>query len=330
MKKSAFAALAIALVGGNAFAEDPAIKVSGYVNQGVKIVTQDDVTTIQNYGLDWDDVGTWATLGAEYTGEKSGFNVVVDVTNNTDAGSVLIDTAYGWMSPVEGFKLFAGTSYSGVFDGVDDDSNDYFSSTGFSAVYTNSGFTVGAGATVDTTASTHSDTVFGVAYALDKVVSARFSALVDGAEGKLDSFSASASFPVVENLTLKAGVLGEGQADKTTAMTWLDATVGYKVDALAGQVVTYYTFENEDYNNDGKVFLLSALSVAPRVTYTVSPEVTVYAQDTFKIVDSEFTTQVIRLQVAYTVDSASSITVRGEYDTDAEKTTAYVDYLYSF
>lgn len=332
MKKFASIALVLAFTGATAFAEDPAIVVEGYVNSGVKIVTNKDGTTIQNYSLDWDDVGTWGTLGATYTGAKSGFTVSVDVStalfdgdgDEASESTAGIDTAYGWLSPVEGLKLFAGNTYSGAFDGLDDDSNDYFDSTGASATYSISGLTLGAGAVYDTTASTHADSVFGAAYALDKVVSARFSALVDGAEGKLAKFSASASFPVVDNLTLKAGVLGEGQDDETTAKTWLDATVGYKVNALAGQVVTYYTLENED------AAILSALTVTPRITYTVSPEVTVYAQDAFKLVDSEFTTQVVRLQGVYKVDAASSITVRGQYDTDAETSTVYVDYLFSF
>jgi hypothetical protein len=341
MKKFAFALAAVALTGAMAFAEDAAVKLTGYVDSGAKVVAGKGGASFTNYALDWGDAGTWATLTAKYDGAKSGFKVVVDVTtkpqtvSTTTLGAYVVpDTAYAYLVPVTGLNLIGGKGYTGVFDGIDDESDDAFSSTGLSAVYSISGVTFGAGAALNSDASsdTSADTVLGLAYTLEKVADFRASLQLVGADGLPGSYAVSASFVGVPNLTLTAGTFGYGVGHASTQKINADLTVGYAQDALFGQVVGYYLAANDKFvaTTDDTWTGKNAFNFAPRIGYKLTPDVKVYVQDNFKFVDSAYTTQVLRLNVGYSADALGSITARGEYDVKAETTTVYLDYLVTF
>lgn len=314
MKKAIVLLLALAVLGGAVFAQDATF--AGYVSTGLKIVNNDTGTKTNVYGDDWGADGTSAYLEGTISGEKSGFDVVL--FGNTDSGFA-VDTAYGWISPFAGMKIIGGNYYGGAFDGVDDDSNDYFSSEGVFATYSISGFTAGAGVNAAVKAQEDVNYVFGLAYLMDEVVSLRFSAITNDVE--LEKMSVSASLLAVPGLTVKAGYLADAMS--TTANNWADLTVGYKIsDALAAQVVAYDYFEKE------------YLTITPRVTYTASPELAVYGQVAILTEGAaplvNYATIKPRVRLTYTPDAVGKFYVQGEYDTEAEQTTVLLQYVYSF
>lgn len=337
MKKAIVLLLALAVLGGAVFAQDAALAISGYVTSGVRIVNTDAGTTFQIYSDDWVDAGTTAYIDASYTGEMAGFDVTIAGSTGYDNGigfdtgaTVEIDTAYGWISPVAGLKLIAGNWYGGAFDGVDDDSNDYFANDGVFATYSVAGLTAGAGIAPDVIANGHPDFVFGAAYMMEDMFKFRFSAQT--ASNELDAMSASVSVLAVPGLTLSAGYLAtnmtEAELSSTTftgdiMLNWMDATVGYAIsDNLSAKVVGYYYLAKE------------YLSVAPRVTYKVSDSLTVYGQVGYetegKVVNyTNAATVLPRVQLAYTSD-AGKLVAQVDYDTEAEKTTGMLYYVFSF
>jgi len=337
MKKAIVLLLVLAVLGGTVFAQDAALAISGYVTSGIKIVNADDTTTFGIYSDDWGDNGTTAYVDVSYTGEKAGFDVTFAGTSGYAAASdwdtgysVNLDTAYGWISPVTGLKLIAGNAYGGAFDGVDDDSNDYFTNDGVFATYSIAGFTAGAGIAPDVVANGHPDFVAGVAYTMDDMFKFRFSAQT--ASNELDAMSASVSVLAVPGLTLSAGYLATNMTEADLSSTplfaditlnWLDATVGYAIsDALSAKVVAYYHLAKE------------YLTVAPRVTYKVSDALTVYGQVGYET-EGEVAnylnpaTILPRVQLAYTAD-VGKIVAQIDYDTEAEKTTGMLYFVYSF
>ena len=328
MKKAIVLLLALAVLGGAVFAEDAALAVSGYVTSGIKIANTADGTTFGVYSDDWGTPETTAYIDAAYTGEMAGFDVTL--LGGSDTGFAL-DTAYGWISPVAGLKLIAGNWYGGAFDGVDDDSNDYFSKEGVFAPYSIPGFTAGAGMAPDYVADGRPDFVFGAAYMMEDMFKFRFSAQT--IVKKLDAMSASVSVLAVPGLTLSAGYLATNMTETDLdngslifpdiTLNWLDAVVGYKVsDALSAKVVMYYHLAKE------------YLTVAPRVTYKVSDSLTVYGQVGYET-EGEVanylnpTTILPRVQLAYTADVGKFV-AQIDYDTDLEKTTAMLYYVFSF
>lgn len=325
MKKAIVLLLALAVLGGAVFAQDAALAVSGYVTSGLRVVNTDAGTTFGIYSDDWGDVGTTAYIDASYSTDKAGFDVTIAgstgyaASSDWDTGaSVNLDTAYGWISPVAGLKLIAGNYYGGAFDGVDDDSNDYFANDGVFATYSISGFTAGAGIAPDVAANGHPDFVFGAAYMMADMFKFRFSA--NTASNELDAMAASVSVLAVPNLTLTAGYLSTAMA--TTAVDWLDATVGYKVsDALSAQVV-FYDYLAAEY-----------MYIAPRVTYMVTPALKVYGQVAILTEGADAVTHYATIKprgyMAYTAD-AGKLVAQVEYDTDAKKTTGMLYYVFSF
>jgi hypothetical protein len=260
MKKAIVLLLALTVIGGAVFAEDAALAVSGYVTSGIKVVNNSAGTTFGVYSDDWGTAETTAFIDASYTGEMAGFDVAL--LGGSSSGFAL-DTAYGWISPFAGLKLIAGNYYGGAFDGVDDDSNDYFANEGVFATYSVAGLTAGAGVAPDLVANGHPDFVFGAAYMMEDMFKFRFSG--NTASNEIDAMAASVSVLAVPNLTLTAGYLSTAMA--TSAVDWIDATVGYKVtDALSAKVV-FYDYLAAEY-----------MYVAPRVTYMITDALTVYAQ----------------------------------------------------
>jgi hypothetical protein len=326
MKKAIVLLLALTVIGGAVFAEDAALAVSGYVTSGIKVVNNSAGTTFGVYSDNWGTAETTAYIDASYTGEMAGFDVaLLGNSNGFD-----LDTAYGWISPFAGLKLIAGNYYGGAFDGVDDDSNDYFANEGVFATYSVAGLTAGAGVAPDLVANGHPDFVFGAAYMMEDMFKFRFSAQT--VSNELDAMSASVSVLAVPGLTLSAGYLAtnmtEAELIATTfagdiMLNWMDVTVGYAIsDKLSAKVVGYYYLAKE------------FLWVGPRVTYKVSDALTVYGQVGYEtegeVVNyTNAATILPRVQLAY-VAGAGKLVAQVDYDTDAEQTTAMLYYVFSF
>jgi len=318
MKKAIVLLLVLAVLGGAVFAEDAALAISGYVSTGIKVVSNADATTYQIYSDDWASNATTGYIDVSYTGETAGFDVTVAASSNGDG--VVLDTGYGWISPVAGLKLIAGNTYGSTFDGVDDISADKFSyKEGVFATYAISGFTAGVGVNVPNASATEDPNyLFGAAYMLDGMFKARFSAQT--AASDIDAMAASVSVLAVPNLTLTAGYLSTAIA--ADAVNVIDATVGYKVnDSLSAQVV-FYDYLTAEY-----------MKIAPRVTYMVTPALKVYGQVGVYTegadAETAYATIKPRAYMAYTA-GAGKVIVQVEYDTEAEATTAWVNYVFSF
>jgi len=327
MKKAIVLLLALAVLGGVVFAEDPALAFSGYVTTGVKIVSDDTATNFQMYSDDWGDFGTTAYVDTSYTSDVAGFDVTIAGSTgynngiNFDGGATVeLDTAYGWISPVAGLKLIAGNTYGSTFDGLDDTSADRFAyKEGMFATYSISGFTAGAGINVPATASTEDlNYLFGAAYAMDGMFKARLSG--NTVANDINAISATLSVLAVPNLTLTAGYNSTAMA--TTAVDFIDATVGYKLtDALSVQVVAY------DY------LAAEYFAVKPRVTYMVTPALKVYAQVGIYTEGADAVTNYAtikpRAYMAYTADVGKFV-AQVEYNTEVKTTTALLYYVFSF
>jgi hypothetical protein len=329
MKKALVMILSLTIVGA-VIAQEQAVKVSGYVNTGLQMVNdgKNDDTKILLYGDDDGSEGVTATVTVEYTGTNVGAKVsgkwnsesveVETVGGDTVAvNNVSLDTAYGWVSPFEGLKAFAGTSYAGYFDGVDDDSNDYFDSKSVSVTYANSGFVVGAGVN-PVQDGKNTNYIIGAAYKMDKLFDVRFSAIT--AKTEFDKYSISGSLLAVDKLTLTAGFLTEGLA--TDADKWMDLTVAYQVmDPLKVQVIAYDYLDKEYF------------TVTPSVSYKLNDNITltgeVKYQSEGKDEGTNYESILPKAKVSYTLDKAT-VNASVEYDTEMEKTKALIDFIYSF
>ncbi|AEJ20503.1 hypothetical protein [Gracilinema caldarium] len=331
MKKALVMILSLTIVGA-VIAQEQAVKVSGYVNTGLKMVNdgKSDDTGILLYGDDDGSNGVTAKITVEYTGTNVGakvsgkwnsepkyeFDVDSDGKDET-FNNVSLDTAYGWVSPFEGLKAFAGTSYAGYFDGVDDDSNDYFDSKSVSVTYANSGFVVGAGVN-PVQDTTNTNYIIGAAYKMDKLFDVRFSAIT--AKTEFDKYSISGSLLAVDKLTLTAGFLTEGLA--TDADKWMDLTVAYQVmDPLKVQVIAYDYLDKEYF------------TVTPSLSYKLNDNVTLSGQVKYQSEGKDkvanYESIFPKAKVSYTLDKAT-VNASVEYDTEMEKTTALIDFVYSF
>jgi hypothetical protein len=332
MKKALVMILSLTIVGA-VIAQEQAVKVSGYVNTGLKMVNDGkaDKTEIALYGDDDGSEGVTATVTVEYTGTNVGAKVSgkwnsesVEVDDNGDivaVNNVSLDTAYGWISPFEGLKVFAGTDYAGYFDGVDDESNDYFSAKSVAVTYANSGFVVGVG--VNPHQGTGSDGnssnyTIGAAYKMDKLFDVRFSAITDKTE--LNSYSISGSLLAVDKLTLTAGFLTEGLA--ATENKWMDLTVAYQVmDPLSVKLVAYDYLDKEYF------------TVTPSVSYKLNDNITltgeVKYQSEGKDEGTNYESILPKAKVSYKLDKAT-IDASVKYDTEKETTTAPSDSIFSY
>jgi len=321
MKKFTALSMALVLTGALAFAEDaPAVTVGGYVNSGLKIVSNSDALTFQSYANDWGDTGTWATLGASVTGANYGVNVTVDVASES---GVSTDTAYGWVSPFEGLKLFGGTGYSGAFDGVDDTSTDNASNHGVAATYTFGYVTVGGGAHVTAAVERHAVSFGGLALAVPSLVTFKTSAKTNGSV--VDAFAASFAVTAVPGLTLNGGYNASGLA--VTNADSADLTVAYAVtDALTAGVVAY----DKNISTGTNYF-----TYKPNVSYKLSPEATVSA---YLLGDTQDNPNYqARAKVAFSLAGGTSLATYVQYDTNpgnlasaVPAVTLDLDLVYSF
>ncbi|MDX9958552.1 MAG: hypothetical protein RBT68_08940 [Spirochaetia bacterium] len=333
MKKAIALLLALALVGGAVFAEG--LEISGYVNAGMMIQSDADATTYKLYADDWGGDSTFGYMDVSYSNEMSGASVTFIGDSN---GAVTVDTAYGWVSPMAGLKLIGGNWSGGAFDGVDDDSNDYFGAEGVFATYSVSGFTAGAGQVLTDSAKKNPDYVFGAAYAIDGMLKIRSSFRTVSDE--LNKMAISASYTGTPDLLISGGYLAENMleapvidddlgpiADSDVVNNWIDATVKYTMGDLYAQAIMYYYLAQEWFY------------VAPRVGYSVNEALSVYGQVKYESegagdTDTDFgynpSTVVLRGYASYKIDDNAQMFGQVEYDTDAEATTFFLNYLWSF
>lgn len=254
MKRFALSLMALALTGAMAFAQDaPVAKVSGYVDSGLKIVNTSAGNTLQAYA---NDAGV-AGYRAKVTGSIAGSNYGVTATFEKDAtAATTIDGAYGWLSPMEGLKLEAGTTNSNPLGELDDNGKGYFGAAGAAAEFSTGGLTVGALLSPGVVASGALPYIIGARYALDKVVTVNLTAGNEGMSA-LNSLYATASVTAVTGLTLTAGYNSSSMA--TTASSFIDVKAGYAItDALSAGVVVY------DYTTG-----TSYLTYKPYVSYAL-------------------------------------------------------------
>jgi hypothetical protein len=316
MKKAIVLLLALAVIGGAVFAQ---VTVNGYVNAGMMMVNNSAGTTFSTYSDDWTGgAGNVGFVNLSYKGEKSGFQFRL-VAYDSATDTIDIGDSWGWVSPVAGLKLLGGLSYGGDFDGVDDDSNDYYDVEGVSAIYSVAGFSVGAGMKLAFAGAEAGDYMFGVAYAQDGLVKVRLNAQTLANE--LNKMSVSASLLAVPGLTFTAGYLSEGMA--TTANSWIDATVGYAItDMLSAQVVAYDYLDLEYFN------------IAPRVTYKLSDALSVYGQVAVLTEGANAVTNYAtikpRVRMTWQADAVSKIYGQFEYDTEAEVAKLMLQYVFYF
>lgn len=331
MKKLLIALLTLTVVGTTAFAADPAIKFSGYLNAGSKIVADGkakDTTAITYSDDDDSSDGTVGKLTAVYMSDVAGFKVTLKGGDAIGSAQEVLSTGYGWakFAAVPGLKLYAGKSYDGTFDGVDDKSKDAFDSTGYSLVYTMGGLTAGAGVVVPVAAA-DPNYVFAAAFDVPDTAKVRFSALTKNAAGEsetLDKMIVSANYTAIPNLTISGGYYVENMSEFGTSVKndLIDGTVKYTMGDLYAQLVVYDYLEREFFE------------VAPRVGYYVTKNLLVYGQLKYVTEGKDdvtyYSTMKPRAYVQYQLDKASKIWAQWEYNTEKEVSTVLLQYIVSF
>lgn len=236
MKKVALSLLGFALVGALAFGQDaPVAKINGYVNSGLVIVNNTDGTTFQQYGNDAGVAGYRSKLTGSIAGSNYGITSTIEVNN----GVATVDPAYGWVSPIEGLKLEAGTTNSNPLGELDDNGKGYFGAAGVAVDYTNSGFTVGAVANPGSAATKAFPFILGARYALPNVATVNVT-LGNDTASQLNSLYATASLTAVPGLTLTAGYNSTAMA--TTALTFIDVKGAYAITDMLSAGVTVYAY----------------------------------------------------------------------------------------
>jgi len=350
MKRIALSIAALALTGAMAFADDaaPAVKLSGYFNGGIKAESVDSGDwAVTSYADDYGAAGIWGKATASVSADKWGATVTLKGSDKNVAtsgyadngdpvmssGYVLLDTAKVWATPFAGATFFAGSGYNDAFDGLDDQSNDYFWSTnGYAATYATNGLTLGAQVGAD-----QSTLGFGAAYALDKTFAVRASAQTTTAH-ELNKFQVSGSVSAIEKLSLSAGFVEEGIAD--TANKWFDASIGYALTPEFSVGFTAYDFLDEVTNTDHTT-TPTYLKFNPNATYALTKELSLNASYTYytdgqKPVDFDAATNAnfgseneIKVKATYAL-GAGSLIGWVDYKTEAKDLVLYTQYILSF
>ena len=325
MKKAIVLLLALTVIGGAVFAQ---VKVNAYLNVGAMFTAGDGYTDVTTYSDDWlGGVGNYGFVNVSYAGDTAGFAFRMNGSSGTGTWVVGVGDAYGWVKPLAGLKVLAGYSYTADFDGVDDDSNDYFDTTGASAIYEIAGVKLGAGAVLNETATNAGNLVAGAAYTNDMF---KFRLSAQTSKVELNKIAASVAVTAVPDLFISGGYLAENMTEANLGAgvfsdvnNWIDATVKYTMGDLYAQAVMYY-FLGKEY-----------FTVAPRVGYKLAENVTVYGQLKYEsegeVVNAlNPATFVPRVNVTYKPDAATTTYVQFEYDTEAEVSKLMLQYVFYF
>ena len=289
MKKVALSLLAFALVGALAVAQDaPTLKLSGYLNTGVKVTTNDG-TTQTIFG---DDAGAnWGRfdLNGAYATETSGVTWSLRVQDpegakNTSGYAPAIKYAYAWSKFANGLvTVKAGSVDDGTFTTVGDIGDDFADDKSILAIVTPvAGLNLGASWYLPVGGgSTPLGYAFHAAYTADKLASVQ--ANVKIADSKVTDSIVSIGVLALDKLTLALENKTTGWAYyATTGALATDLNVGYAVtDALSVGLLSYvYTWGSDvkfPQDNAGKADAPLGYSVKPSVSYTIDPVISVGA-----------------------------------------------------
>jgi len=330
MKKVALSLLTFALAGALAFADDmaPVAKINGYVNDGLKIVSNSNGVT---YAARANDFGAAGYVG-KLTGSLSAANYGVTGTIDLkQVGGVTVDGTYGWVMPIAGLKLEAGSGNSNPLGELDDNGAGAFSTAGLTVDYTTGGFTVGAVVSPDTAvngAANGAALTFGARYAMDKMFTLNATAGTTGksVQKTLDWYIVTFSLAAVDKLTLTGGYNVPELNTPALGASFFDATVAYKIsDALSAGVVvydknisagtSYFTYKPNASYSLGNGLTASAYLLGETQT---NPNYEVQAE-----LDYSLGGGTIKTQVMYDTNP-------GELPSAVPATTFETDWIYSF
>jgi len=337
MKKVALSLLAFAMAGALAFGQDaPTVKIGGYVNSGMKVVNNTSGTTYQAYANDFGAAGYVSKLSATLAAHNYGFVITTDLK---ESGGIVIDTAYAWASPMEGFKLFSGTGNDGSLNELDNKGANSFSSADFSAIYSADGLTLGAGVNPSSTATNAAVLAFGARYAAENVANVNLTGYTNGAA--VDGLRITGALKAVPELVFTAGYNATTMA--TTPQSFVDVEANYNVtkEANVGAWVYYFveagTYYTGDSNISGDNDASDAGAIKFRLygSYMLSENVKLSAYfqgDTDATPNYE-----PQVKVSYTVVPGAVINTQVLYDTNpthvssaVPATTFDIDFVYSF
>ncbi len=338
MKRIALAATALVL-GSLAFAEDapaPAAKISGYMDAGLYIFNGKHFSSFADDYNNVPGTGYVGVVTATLDTEKYGYVLGVEL-NQVTAG---VDTAYAWVSPAAGLKVFGGLG-TGTLNELDDNDNKTFkNATGLSAVYTLGGLSLGAnvgGPVVGTTEGAKYK--FAAGYS-DKAFQLVATGATTGSGAKFDAYAVTGSLLAVPGLTLTAGYNAANVSDK--AETFFDVSASYAInDTWSVGLLSYDYLANNDllggaFGKNGVTSNLgNALYYVPSVTYAATKDVSLtgaFYGDTADNPDYNG-----RFTVAYTPVAGSTLSAYVEYDTNpthadsaTAQTTVNLQFLTSF
>jgi hypothetical protein len=316
MKRIALAMTALAL-GSLAFAEDaPAAKISGYLDAGLYVVNNSSGTKFQSFADDYNVAGSGyvGVVTATLDTEKYGYVLGVELAQS----GVAIDTAYAWVSPLTGLKVFGGSGNGSLNELDDNDSKTFKNASGLTALYTAGGLSLGANVGATYAGATKGTTyVFAGGYTADKVFQLVATAKTTNTGAKLDAYDVTAALLAVPSLTLTLGY--NASAVATDAATFFDVSASYALnDTWSIGLLGYDYLANNTTGSFGKNGITgdlgNALYYVPSVTYAASKDVSLtgaFYGDTADNPDYNG-----RFTVALTPVAGSTISAYIEYDTN--------------
>jgi hypothetical protein len=281
MKKVALSLLAFALVGALAVAQDaPTLKLSGYLNSGVRIDAVGSAAVSTIYG---DDAGNaWGRfdLNGSYGTDTNGVEWKLRTANNTTAPN--LEFAYAWSKFADGMvTVKAGKVDDGTFTTAGDIGADFTDANGIAvAVTPAAGFSVGANwilPTADLSKSPTTPLVFAVsaAFSADKLAKAEAAGKISAS--KLSEILIGFGLLAVDKLTFAVDAkLSSLDVSGSNAAYKISENVSYAVsDALSVGVLAYeYAWGSDIKVGTDTPF---GFDVKPNVSYTVDPMVSVGA-----------------------------------------------------
>jgi hypothetical protein len=281
MKKVALSLLAFTLVGALAVAQDaPSLKLSGYLNTGVKVTTNDG-TTDTIYG---DDAGNpWGRLDVNGSYGTATNGVEWSLRTADDATAPKINYAYAWSKFFSGLvTVKAGHVDDGTFTTAGDIGTDFTDANSILVFVTPvAGFNAGASWFLPLGGgSTPLGLALQASYTADKLV--KVEGAVKVADSKATDLLLGVGVLAVDKLTLAADTSVAGLDDYAkTGAAKSDVNLGYALsDSLSVGLLTYvYTWGGDVkfIQADGKTAAPLGLSVKPSVSYTVDPVISIGA-----------------------------------------------------
>lgn len=250
MKKALAIISAVALVGVAAFAEDaPALKLSGYVDTGIKAVTTDDKTAQDTVQLWGDDSGT--TTRFDLNGTYTNGNAGVDFKLRTEAlGAPAINHFEAWTLLADGkVKLVAGKLDTSSWKTEGDDGFTSENNEGIQVqILPVSGLNVGVkfntnGASTYKGKDFFQELGFGGKYTADLFNFAAGYKLDSKGDIDTGNYAVKAALATVADTAVKAGATDKGAAAVAAATALMQDDIGGK-EAYAYAGINYKGITN--------------------------------------------------------------------------------------